>query len=59
MTNRWLLVNIEEMGKSPKAVGAHEKAVGQLSTGPGSLIGQAEKLKAMGYEPRRSSHRLS
>jgi DNA recombination protein RmuC len=48
------LVNIEEMGKSlQKAVGAHEKAVGQLSTGPGNLIGQAEKLKAMGVRTKK------
>jgi DNA recombination protein RmuC len=48
------LVNIEEVGKSlQKAVGAHEKAVGQLSTGPGNLIGQAEKLKAMGVRTKK------
>ena len=48
------LGNIEEIGKSlHKAVGAHEKAVGQLSTGPGNLIGQAEKLKAMGIRTKK------
>ena len=45
---------MEEMGKSlQKAVGAHEKAIGQLSTGPGNLIGQAEKLKAMGIRTKK------
>ena len=48
------LLNMEEMGKSlQKAIGAHEKAVGQLSTGPGNLIGQAEKLKSMGVRTKK------
>ena len=48
------LANLEEVGKSlGKAVGAHERAVGQLSTGPGNLIGQAEKLKAMGIRSKK------
>jgi len=48
------LGNIEEIGKSlHKAVGAHEKALGQLSIGPGNLIGQAEKLKAMGIRTKK------
>ena len=48
------LGNLEEVGKSlNKAVGAHERAVGQLSTGPGNLIGQAEKLKAMGVRTKK------
>ncbi len=48
------LSNLEEVGKSlGKAVGAHERAVGQLSTGPGNLIGQAEKLKAMGIRSKK------
>lgn len=48
------LGNIEEIGKSlHKAVGAHEKAVGQLSTGPGNLLGQAEKLKSMGIRTKK------
>ena len=48
------LGNIEEIGKSlNKAVGAHEKAVAQLSTGPGNLLGQAEKLKAMGVRTKK------
>ena len=48
------LGNLEEVGKSlDKAVGAHERAVGQLSTGPGNLIGQAEKLKAMGIRTKK------
>lgn len=46
--------NLEEVGKSlHKAVGAHERAVGQLTTGPGNLIGQAEKLKAMGIRTKK------
>ena len=48
------LGNLEEVGKSiNKAMGAHERAVGQLSTGPGNLIGQAEKLKAMGIRTKK------
>jgi DNA recombination protein RmuC len=48
------LSNLEEVGKSlGKAVGAHERAVGQLSSGPGNLIGQAEKLKAMGIRSKK------
>ena len=48
------LGNLEEVGKSlNKAVGAHERAVGQLSTGPGNLIGQAEKLKVMGVRTKK------
>ena len=34
-------------------MGAHERAVGQLSSGPGNLIGQAEKLKAMGVRTKK------
>ena len=48
------LGNLEDVGKSlNKAMGAHERAVGQLSTGPGNLIGQAEKLKAMGIRTKK------
>jgi DNA recombination protein RmuC len=48
------LGNLEEVGKSlNKAAGAHERAIGQLSTGPGNLIGQAEKLKAMGVRTKK------
>ena len=48
------LVNVEEIGKSlHKAMGAHEKAVGQLSNGPGNLLGQAEKLKKMGIRTKK------
>jgi len=48
------LGNIQEIGKSlQKAVGAHEKAVGQLSIGSGNLIGQAKKLKAMGIRTKK------
>lgn len=48
------LTNIEDVGKSlNKALGAHDRAVGQLSTGPGNLIGQAEKLQAMGIRTKK------
>lgn len=48
------LGNLEEVGKSlNKALGAHERAVGQISTGPGNLIGQAEKLKSMGVRSKK------
>ncbi|MEK9773151.1 MAG: DNA recombination protein RmuC [Opitutae bacterium] len=48
------LGNLEEVGKSlGKAMGAHERAVGQLSTGPGNLVGQAEKLKSMGIRTKK------
>ncbi len=48
------LSNLEEVGRSlSKAVGAHERAVGQLSTGPGNLVGQAEKLKSMGVRTKK------
>jgi DNA anti-recombination protein RmuC len=36
-----------------KAVGAQERAVAQLSSGPGNLIGQAEKLKKMGIRTKK------
>jgi DNA recombination protein RmuC len=48
------LTNLEEVGKTlNRAVVAHERAVSQLSTGPGNLIGQAEKLKAMGIRSKK------
>ena len=48
------LVNLDEVGKSlKKALGAQERATSQLSTGPGNLIGQAEKLKAMGIRTKK------
>jgi len=48
------LVNLEEVGRSlSKAVGAQERAVAQLSSGPGNLIGQAEKLKKMGIRTKK------
>ena len=34
-------------------MGAHERAVGQLSSGPGNLVGQAEKLKSMGIRTKK------
>ena len=48
------LTNLEDVGKSlHKALGAHDRAIGQLSTGPGNLIGQAEKLQAMGIRTKK------
>ena len=48
------LGNLEDVGKSlTKAMGAHERAVGQLSSGPGNLVGQAEKLKSMGIRTKK------
>jgi DNA recombination protein RmuC len=48
------LTNLEDVGKSlQKALGAHDRAIGQLSTGPGNLIGQAEKLQAMGIRTKK------
>ena len=48
------LTNLEDVGKSlHKALGAHDRAIGQLSTGPGNLIGQAEKLQAMGIRKKK------
>jgi len=42
------------MGKAlGKASEAHDKAVSQLSTGPGNLVGQVEKLKAMGIRTKK------
>ena len=48
------LTSIEDVGKAlGKASEAHEKAVSQLSTGPGNLVGQVEKLKAMGIRTKK------
>ena len=48
------LSSIEDIGKAlGKASDAHDKAVSQLSTGPGNLIGQVEKLKAMGIRTKK------
>jgi DNA recombination protein RmuC len=45
---------MEDVGKAlGKASEAHEKAVSQLSTGPGNLVGQVEKLKAMGIRTKK------
>ena len=47
------LSNIGEIGKAlNKAIASHDRALSQLSTGPGNLVSQAEKLKAMGYQPK-------
>jgi len=48
------LSNMEDIGKSlRKALGAHDRAVSQLSTGPGNLLSQTEKLKAMGVPTKK------
>ena len=48
------LSSIEDIGKAlGKASEAHDKAVSQLSTGPGNLVGQVEKLKAMGIRTKK------
>ena len=48
------LSSIEDIGKAiGKASVAHDKAVSQLSTGPGNLVGQVEKLKAMGIRTKK------
>ena len=46
--------SIDDIGKAlGKATDAHEKAFSQLSTGPGNLVGQVEKLKAMGIRTKK------
>ena len=48
------LSSIDDIGKAlGKATDAHEKAFSQLSTGPGNLVGQVEKLKAMGIRTKK------
>lgn len=48
------LTNIEEIGKGlEKITNAHNKAVNQLSDGPGNLVGQVEKLKSMGIRTKK------
>ena len=48
------LGNIEEIGKSlHKAVGAHEKAVGQLSTGRATSSGRQKNSRRWVYAPRK------
>ena len=48
------LSSIEDIGKAlGKASEAHDKAVSQLSTGSGNLVGQVEKLKAMGIRTKK------
>lgn len=48
------LTSIEDIGKAlGKATDAHEKAFSQLSSGPGNLVGQVEKLKAMGIRTKK------
>ena len=48
------LVNIEDIGKAlQKATDAHEKGVGQLSSGTGNLISRVEKLRALGIRAKK------
>jgi DNA recombination protein RmuC len=48
------LTSIEDIGKAlGKATDAHEKAFNQLSSGSGNLVGQVEKLKAMGIRTKK------
>ena len=48
------LTSIEDIGKAlGKATDAHEKAFSQLSSGSGNLVGQVEKLKAMGIRTKK------
>ena len=48
------ITSIEDIGKAlGKASEAHEKAVSQLSSGSGNLVGQVEKLKAMGIRTKK------
>ena len=48
------LSSMEDVGKAlGKASEAHDKAFSQLSTGPGNLVGQVEKLKAMGIRTKK------
>ena len=46
--------NMEEIGKAlGKATEAQARAMGQLSSGPGNLVGQAEKLRGMGIKAKK------
>ena len=48
------LTNMEDIGKAlQKAMEAHEKGVGQLSSGSGNLVGRAEKLRALGIQTKK------
>ena len=48
------LSSIDDIGKAlGKATDAHEKAFSQLSSGSGNLVGQVEKLKAMGIRTKK------
>jgi len=48
------LGNIEDIGKAlQKATDAHEKGVGQLSSGSGNLISRVEKLRALGIRAKK------
>jgi len=47
--------NMEDIGKAlNKACEAQSKAIGQLSSGPGNLVGQVEKLRAMGIRTKKN-----
>lgn len=48
------LGNIEDIGKAlQKATDAHEKGIGQLSSGSGNLISRVEKLRALGIRAKK------
>jgi DNA recombination protein RmuC len=48
------LSNMEDIGKGlEKITHAHNKAISQLSGGPGNLVGQVEKLKSMGIRTKK------
>jgi DNA recombination protein RmuC len=45
---------MEDIGKAlSKATEAHEKGVGQLSSGSGNLVGRVEKLRALGIQTKK------
>ena len=48
------LSSIDDIGKAlQKATEAHEKGVGQLSSGSGNLVGRVEKLRALGIRAKK------
>ena len=48
------LGSLEEMGKAlRKATEAHQKGIGQLTTGSGNLVGRVEKLRELGIRTKK------
>ena len=48
------LGSLEEMGKAlRKATEAHQKGIGQLTTGSGNLVGRVEKLRELGVRTKK------